>query len=511
MLQVKNVTVTHKKDFRVILKDVSFVLNQGDKAAIIGEEGNGKSTLMRLLYDPAMAEYVEYEGEIIRNGANIGYLMQELSRETMQKSVYEFVSEEETFYAQSPGELAGIARELVLPVELFYSEQRMGELSGGEKVKLQMARLLMGSHDMLFLDEPTNDIDLRTYEWLEKFIRRCSLPILFISHDETLLERTANKIIHLEQIRRKTLPRCTVTQTDYTEYLKRRTRQFEHQEAVAKKERSDYQKQQERFRQIYQKVEHQQNVITRQNPGGARLLKKKIHAMKSQEYRFERQAEHMTEMPEAEESIFIRLNEKIKVPNGKVILDYRLERLQAGDKLLAEDIHLRVEGPRHICIIGDNGTGKSTLLKGIAGELLARKDIKACYMPQNYEDGMDMTKTPLAFLRETGSREETCRNRTYLGSMKYTADEMLHSMDGLSGGQRAKLFLLKMSISGCDVMILDEPTRNFSPLSGPVIREMFKSYKGAIISISHDRKYVEEVCDRVYRLTPCGLEEVLPE
>lgn len=126
-------------------------------------------------------------------------------------------------------------------------------------------------------------------------------------------------------------------------------------------------------------------------------------------------------------------------------------------------------------------------------------------MPQNYEELLDMHKTPVEFLQREHTKEEYSRIRTYLGSMKYTSDEMEHSISELSGGQKAKLLFLKMSMEENDVLILDEPTRNFSPLSNPVIRELLRNYGGAIISVSHDRKYVKEVCSKVYRLTEKGL------
>ena len=174
---------------------------------------------------------------------------------------------------------------------------------------------------------------------------------------------------------------------------------------------------------------------------------------------------------------------------------------------MAQNISWRVKGAEKVCITGQNGVGKTTLLKIIAEELLARRDIRAAYMPQDYEELLDMDKTPVEYLAQSGDREEVTRIRTYLGSMKYTAEEMEHPVAELSGGQKAKVLLLKMSMSGADVLILDEPTRNFSPLSGPVIREVLRDYKGAIISISHDRKYIKEVCDTVYRLTREGLTE----
>ena len=128
-------------------------------------------------------------------------------------------------------------------------------------------------------------------------------------------------------------------------------------------------------------------------------------------------------------------------------------------------------------------------------------------MPQNYEDLLELSLTPVEYLAPSGDKDETTRIRTYLGAMKYTADEMSHPIRDLSGGQKAKVLLLKMSVSGADVLILDEPTRNFSPLSGPVIRQMLRAFPGAIISVSHDRKYIDEVCDKIYRLTEDGLRE----
>ena len=140
-------------------------------------------------------------------------------------------------------------------------------------------------------------------------------------------------------------------------------------------------------------------------------------------------------------------------------------------------------------------------------ECIARlNDIKAEYMPQTYEDLLDLDVTPVDYLDKTGDKEERTRIRTYLGSLKYTPDEMEHPIRELSGGQKAKVLLLRMSLSGANVLILDEPTRNFSPLSGPVIRKMLREFPGAVISISHDRKYIEEVCDKIYQLNPNGLQ-----
>ena len=224
---------------------------------------------------------------------------------------------------------------------------------------------------------------------------------------------------------------------------------------------------------------------------------------------FEKEDENMTQMPEQEEAIFVKLgDENSHIPAGKTVIEYELSKLVTpdGKRILAEGIHLKIKGSEKICMIGANGAGKTTLLKKIAEELLNRNDIKAEYMPQTYEDLLDLDVTPVDYLDKTGDKEERTRIRTYLGSLKYTPDEMEHPIRELSGGQKAKVLLLRMSLSGANVLILDEPTRNFSPLSGPVIRKMLREFPGAVISISHDRKYIEEVCDKIYQLNPNGLQ-----
>ncbi|MBQ9588726.1 MAG: ABC-F family ATP-binding cassette domain-containing protein [Butyrivibrio sp.] len=510
MLQIRSLTITHRKDLRIILEKFNMALNDGDKAVIIGEEGNGKSTLMKWIYNPELVDdYSECEGERVTSGEVLGYLPQELPEADKAKTLYEYFSEAQFFYDKEPKELSEMAMKFLVPSDFFYSDQKMGSLSGGEKVKAQLMRLLMDNPTVLLLDEPSNDIDISTLELLERLINDWKHIVLFISHDETLIENTANVIIHIEQIMRKTKSRYTVVRDNYSNYIERRAENFERQTQQAINDRKEKKRRDEKYARVYNSVDFALTNISK----GARdalgkNLKDKMHTVKAMGKRFEKEDENMTQMPEQEEAIFFKLgDENARMPAGKTVIEYELDELRTpdGTKVLSKGVFLRVRGPEKICIVGKNGVGKTTLLKRMAEELLSRKDIKAQYMPQNYEELLDLDVTPVEFLDDTGDKAIRTRIRTYLGALKYTADEMDHSIRELSGGQKAKVLLLKMSLSDANVLILDEPTRNFSPLSGPVIRKMIDSFPGAVISISHDRKYIEEVCTKTYTLTEKGL------
>lgn len=507
MLDIRNVTITNKEDNRIIIKDFNFTLNQGDKVVIIGEEGNGKSTLLKFMYDKELIDgYCEYTGHVAGK-VKLGYLEQEMEEKWNNCSVVKFLEEMDIYSCTNPG-----IWNMNINTELFTSKQLMGTLSGGEKVKLRLLKLTAEEPDIMLLDEPTNDLDVETLEWLEDFMNQSKQPIIFVSHDETLIENTANVIIHLEQLKRKTEPHYTVMHMGYEEYVEKRLRALKKQDMVARKQREDYNNQMERWQQIYNKVESQQGSISRQNPAGGRLLKKKIKNLKSQEKRLEKQQEEFLVIPDTEDAILFQFPKEVAIPRGKKVLEYQADKLsvdQAEEKrLLAEDIFLRVTGPEHIAIIGENGIGKTTFLRRIAKELLERKDIKAGYMPQNYSDILDYNAYPVDYLVSSAQKEDMTKAFTYMGGMKFTRDEMEHKIGELSGGQKAKLILLGMILAGCNVLILDEPTRNLSPLSGPVIRKVLSEYGGTIISVTHDRKYMKEVATAIYKLTNKGLLNV---
>ena len=189
-------------------------------------------------------------------------------------------------------------------------------------------------------------------------------------------------------------------------------------------------------------------------------------------------------------------------------MDVKIDDLKIGEKNLSKNIKLNIKAGEHVAILGKNGQGKTTLIKKIFDELKNKENIKLGYMPQNYEDMFDENISCLDFLCKDKSKEEITKARAYLGAMKFTRDEMISTTLLLSGGQRAKLLLVKFVLDGDNVLVLDEPTRNLSPLSNGIIRKVLKDYTGTIISVSHDRKYIKECCNKIYELTSDGLKQI---
>lgn len=496
MLEVKDVSICIHT--RYLVENLSFTLNKGDKLAIIGEEGNGKSTLLKCLV--GNCDYADITGRIVKKGT-IGYLEQSMHQGFLQMKVSEFLFSNQTNYHYPLSNLYLYLEQLQLQDCIL--EQKIGTLSGGEKIKIQILKLLLEDYDILLLDEPTNDLDIETLEWLEIFLNKIDKPILYISHDEVLLSNTANRILHIEQLKHKKECKHTILNVDYESYIKTRFHFLQKQTQLAGFEKREFQKKQEKLKQIMQKVEYQQNTITRADPHGGKVLKKKMHALKSFEKKLVQT--ELTEIPDVEEEIQFFFG-KVSIPHNKVILKLEQEELIIGNRVLTVPIRLEVKGSEHICIIGRNGIGKTTLLKNIYEILKDRIDVQIGYMPQYYEDSLEDSKSVLEFLQEV--EFDLTKIRMYLGNMKFTKEEMMGKIGNLSNGTKAKLFLIKFVLGKCNVLVLDEPTRNVSPLSNPVIRSILKAFEGTIISVSHDRKYIDEVADIVYELTEVGLREV---
>ncbi len=497
MFDIKNVDIMVST--RYLIKNLNLTLNRGDKCAVIGEEGNGKSTLLKSLL--GVCDYAIVSGSINFNNCKVGYLKQNL-RETEDTVVKEYLFNDEKDYYDKISLFYKLLSELFIGEEIL--EQRISTLSGGELVKVSILKLLLEEPDILFLDEPTNDLDIESLEWLERFINNTDKPILYVSHDETLLSNTANMILHIEQLKKKMECKHTVIKSGYDEYIDYRLREIDNQTRIAKNERRELKNREDKLNRVMQSVEYQQNNISRKDPHGAKVLKMKMHSLKAQEAKLEKKI--LTDVPDPEESIYFKFAD-VTLPSSKEILNFNIKKLSIGEKVLAKNVDILVKGSEHVAIIGKNGVGKTSLMRLIYEELIKRDDIKVGYMTQNYQEIVSLYETPLDFVAST-SLEDKTEVRKYLGNMKFTREEMHGKISDLSNGSIAKLFLTKFVHDKCNVLLLDEPTRNISPLSNPVIRQELNNFNGCIISITHDRKFLEAVATSIYELTCTGLKRI---
>lgn len=507
MFEIRKLTI-ETNNHKQIVNNLDLCLFKGDKLAIIGEEGNGKSTLLKVINKSTdIDEYCKVSGVVDTSDLRIGYLEQSLNVDWNDREVYEY------FVRNSPYDdidydkfqYISIFREQLLKVgmnpSILDGSQKIGSLSGGERVKIQIAKLLSHNPDILLLDEPTNDLDLQTLEWLESFIHNQENIVLFVSHDKILLENTANMVLHLEYSRGKGIARHTLSKSDYVTYVKNRELQLEKQNQSYNREKREYLEDKRIL--SHQKSSIRSAQIKVKDSAIRRILNKKMRNILVQERKAEEKRK--TDRVEIEEPIFMKFNKNIEIPNGKVVLDFKLEKLEINGKLLSENINLFIKGPEKIGIVGNNGVGKTTLLREIKRSFEGRDDISVGYMPQPYDEVLPQDMICLDYISENLDVEDNELISSYIGRIKLSWEEMNSVISKLSSGQKAKLILLNMLLSKHNVLLLDEPTRNVSVLSAPVIRNILKSYRGAIISISHDRKYLSDVCDNVYELSKSGL------
>ena len=509
MLQIRHLTITHLKDLKDLISDLSLTVNAGDKAGIIGEEGNGKSTLLKLLMnDTLVSDYVSYRGKIQKSYSHYAYLPQTLPKNERRLSLNDY------FFGDLDvdldySKLYRFAQELHFDSERFTSQQTIATLSGGETLKVQFLKILSTNWDILFLDEPSNDLDIDTMIWLENFLQNTPQTVMFVSHDESLLSHAATKIVHLELVKKKQEAKTTVRNLDYENYSQQRQTAFEKQTKDAKKEREEYQKTMEKHRRVKQSVEH---VLRNTHDSTAgRLVAKKMKNVLSQGKRFEREAAELTELPTQADAINLKFPAITPLPSTKRVVTLEQMCLKVGECTLAQNINFELLGQEKIGIIGENGAGKSTFLKELRNLLQKKKGITLGYMPQIYPDSLNEVDSPIDFLTSTGEGIEREKILTHLASLQFTRNEVQHSISQLSGGQKAKLLLLKMVLDQANVLLLDEPTRNFSPTSQQQVRKLFTDYNGAIITVSHDRTFLKKVCQKIYRLTETGLEPVRKE
>ena len=532
MLIISNLSLILKKDLRVLIKDFSLTVNKKDKIGIIGEEGNGKSSLLKAIYNQEEAsKYLETKGTINIKNEKIGYLPQMVEKELLEKSVYELLNEKIDYSLLDYKKYYFYIDKFNLDEEkLLSSSLLVGNLSGGERIKLFLLIELMKEPTVLLLDEPSNDLDLLSLNLLEELIINLDIPVIFISHDEHFLSRCANRIVHIESLKSKSEARVSVKNLSYDDYYQTREDFLDKNIREFNKDKENFEKKIEKYNRVYQSVNYALNTVSRQAPSVAKNLKDKMHSIKSMEKRYIKEKENLTQKYEVEDAINLKFdnldkgrsgssNSKINylVDANKEVLDLNIDSLKvnSGITLIDKQISLYIKGAKKVALIGENGVGKTTLLRLIYHELKKNTSFKVGYMSQNYEDELLNYLSPLDYLSKTlnvSNKEDLTKIQTYLGSLKLTYEEMNRSISSLSGGEKAKIFFAKLILEKDNVMLLDEPTRNISPLSNKAFINSIKEYNGVLIAVSHDRNFIYQVFDDIYELDKeNGLKEISKE
>lgn len=532
MLIISKLSLILKKDLRVLIKNFSLTVNKKDKIGIIGEEGNGKSSLLKAIYNQEEAsKYLEIKGTINIKNEKIGYLPQMVEKELLEKSVNELLNEKIDYSLLDYKKYYFYIDKFNLDEEkLLSSSLLVGNLSGGERIKLFLLIELMKEPTVLLLDEPSNDLDLLSLNLLEELITNLDIPVIFISHDEHFLSRCANRIVHIESLKSKSEARVSVKNLSYDDYYRTREDFLDKNIREFNKDKENFEKKIEKYNRVYQSVNYALNIVSRQAPSVAKNLKDKMHSIKSMEKRYIKEKENLTQKYEVEDAINLKFdnldkgrsgssNSKINylVDANKEVLDLNIDSLKvnSGITLIDKQISLYIKGAKKVALIGENGVGKTTLLRLIYHELKKNTSFQVGYMSQNYEDELLNYLSPLDYLSKTlnvSNKEELTKIQTYLGSLKLTYEEMNRSISSLSGGEKAKIFFAKLILEKDNVMLLDEPTRNISPLSNKAFINSIKEYNGVLIAVSHDRNFVYQVFDDIYELNKeNGLKKISKE
>ena len=476
-----------------VLEDVTFHVNAGDRVGIVGANGAGKSTLMRIL----AGELQPDSGELyFEKGASVGYLKQrdhfpdggtvqeEVSKAATEKQKEAF--EERHGYSYDKG-LKGILRSLAFTDD--YLDKPVGTLSGGERTRLAMASLLLQEPDMLLLDEPTNHLDIGTLKWLEGYLKGYRGTLVIISHDRYFLDKLATRIFEIEHCHLKAYD------GNYTTFKEKKQLQYE----------QDLR----HYEQMKAEVARQEEIIRRFKEHNTE------HLVKRAQSREKRLA--MLDMPDKptffREKLKIRFDEKLK--SGQDVLQAEDLAMSftgpEGVKHLFSGVNMDIKKGDRICMVGPNGVGKTTLLKIILGELdpdsgwLKLGQNVVCGYYDQEQKLLDPEKTVLDEVHSTYIKYDQVELRKLLGRLGFYGDDVFKQVKDLAGGEKAKLSLLKLMMTGANFLILDEPTNHLDIAAKEVFEDALLDFPGTLLIVSHDRYLLQKIPTAIYELKPEGI------
>jgi ATP-binding cassette subfamily F protein 3 len=500
-----------------ILRGVSFQINREEKVGLVGRNGAGKTTVFRIITSEESAD----SGEVHKLGnLKIGLLQQHVDftedetvhtaalsaferlhdieaemrhleiemAENLSDEILEKYAELQTEFEQADGFTYTARAEAVL-LGLGFTKETWNlptsNLSGGQKNRLGMARLLLSNPDILLLDEPTNHLDVGAVEWLENFLQNYATAFVIISHDRYFLDRTCRRIIEIEK------GKAVTYKGNYSQFL------------VEREERREQQR---------REFENQQSYIA-----------------KTEDYIRRNLAGQKTKMAKSRRTLLARLERVEAVSVDKASGNFNLKKVERaglnvltaedlaigyGEKVLAKNINFTLNRGECLGIIGGNGTGKTTFLKTIlgkqrelAGELRWGTKTNIGYYAQNLED-LDARNEIIQEMRRVAPTADNGELRGFLARFLFVGEDIFKRVADLSGGEKGRLALAKLIYSGVNVLVLDEPTNHLDIPSREALEGALESYPGTILAVSHDRFFLDQISTQIFSFEGNGETEI---
>ena len=511
MFNAHNITVSFGGE--TLFDSLSFRLGKGDRVGLIGKNGAGKSTLLKLMAkenSPTSGSFA------LEKNCQIGYLAQDLDFENgrtvleeaylafeeimkvekRQEAIHKIMGETQDFESPSYLDILDELNELNTRYEMIggYHYQAQTEkillglgfsiidlnaatdtFSGGWRMRIELAKLLLKDNDILLLDEPTNHLDIESIIWLEQFLKKYKGALVMVSHDRMFLDQVTNRTIEIIH------QRLFDFKKPYSQYMVLRDELRAQQQAAQKNQEKQIQQTEkliERFRAKASKASMAQSLIKKLD----KIDRIEIDPEENRKMKFEFGISHQP---------------------GKIILETDKISKAYGDKQVLSDVDIEVVRGEKIAFVGQNGQGKSTLAKIIVDEISYEGKVKLGhnvqlgYFAQNQSTYLDGSKTVLQSAEDSATPENRTKVRDLLGSFLFQGEVVEKKVSVLSGGERNRLALCKLLLQPFNVLIMDEPTNHLDIASKNVLKQALKNFKGTLILVSHDRDFVQGLCEKI--------------
>lgn len=523
VLNVSNLDKSYPN--KTIFSGLSFNLEKGDKAGLVGLNGAGKSTLFNILTGRLRAD----DGKIfIPTDIKVGYLEQILSLDS-DMTIYDYCLsvfedlislereirdlEKKMSTEKDPDKLAAIMDEYTKKSDLYHNKngyameselegtlsamgfaredfnKKITELSGGQKARVELAGLLLEKPDLLLLDEPTNHLDIKAINFLENFIKNYKGTAIIISHDRYFLDATVNRMMVLEY------GKLSTYSGNYTVFMEKRKKDREvriHQYKSQQKE-----------------IERQEEIIDRLKNLGGSKRKRGISQSRSRQKLLDKM-ERIEKPVELSDTMNLKFTPRIQ--SGMDVLKVNDLRMSFDDKEIFKNISFEIYRNERAAIIGDNGVGKTTLFKLILGELFQDggraklgESVNVGYFDQE-QKSLNLENTIFDEIRDTFPMLTNFEIRSYLAKFMFYDTDVFREISELSGGERARISLLKLMISDCNFILMDEPTNHLDIDSKEILEDAILDFEGTLLIISHDRYFLNKIASKILDMKSDGMD-----